>query len=153
MVPLSFHPCNIHRSSSTHLMDKEVDSWCYMYFHAKSSGQAWIQTLVVQVEYLVPWIMILHCFYFFQEKESLILNLYRYIFCGHPLHKMLGFIRYKLAILWDNFMKSIPSVSLKYLLWNCTLCRNSCHVFIITIEKIFHILIYLMILIPTENLG
>ena len=97
MVPLSFHPCNIHRSSSTHLMDKEVDSWCYMYFHAKSSGQAWIQTLVVQVEYLVPWIMILHCFYFFQEKESLILNLYRYIFCGHPLHKMLGFIRYKLA--------------------------------------------------------
>lgn len=35
-------------------------------------------------------------------------------------------------------MKSIPSVSLKYLLWNCTLCRNSCHVFIVTIEKIFH---------------
>ena len=74
---LSFHPCNPHRSVSTHLADTEADSWCCMYFHAKSSDWAWIQILVVQVEHLVPWITILHCFYSFQEKASLILNLYR----------------------------------------------------------------------------
>ena len=78
-------------------MDKEVDSWCYMSFHAKSSGLAWIHTLVVQVEDLVPSITILHCFCSFQEKASLDLKSAQINFLQSPLAQNVKFYQIQIS--------------------------------------------------------